>query len=69
MKFQNFIRSQKRRAANNLRDHDMQWDFWTLVPESAHQVTWLMGGPRNPEELAPHERLLQSHLQLDQRRR
>ncbi len=22
----------------------MQWDFWTLrPPESAHQVTWLMG--------------------------
>lgn len=43
MKFQHFIRSQKRRANNNLRDHDMQWDFWTLSPESAHQVTWLMG--------------------------
>jgi catalase len=43
MKFQNFIRSQKRMAANNLRDHNMQWDFWTLVPESAHQVTYLMG--------------------------
>jgi catalase len=43
MKFQNFIRSQKRLAASNLRDHDMQWDFWTLSPESSHQVTWLMG--------------------------
>jgi catalase len=43
MKFQHFIRSQKRRQNNNLRDHDMQWDFWTLSPESAHQVTWLMG--------------------------
>jgi len=43
MKFQDFIRSQKRRADNDLRDHDMQWDFWTLSPESAHQVTWLMG--------------------------
>ncbi|MTD40884.1 catalase [Erwinia sp. CPCC 100877] len=43
IKFQHFIRSQKRRADNNLRDHDMQWDFWTLSPESAHQVTWLMG--------------------------
>jgi catalase len=43
MKFQHFIRSQKRRADNGLRDHDMQWDFWTLSPESAHQVTWLMG--------------------------
>ncbi len=43
MKFQHFIRSQKRRADSNLRDHDMQWDFWSLSPESAHQVTWLMG--------------------------
>ncbi len=43
MKFQHFIRSQKRRADNGLRDHDMQWDFWTLSPESAHQVTWLFG--------------------------
>ena len=43
MKFQHFIRSQKRMAANNLRDNHMQWDFWTLVPESAHQVTYLMG--------------------------
>jgi catalase len=43
MKFQHFIRSQKRRLDNNLRDNNMQWDFWTLSPESAHQVTWLMG--------------------------
>ncbi len=43
LKFQHFIRSQKRRVANNLRDHDMQWDFWTLSPETAHQVAWLMG--------------------------
>lgn len=43
MKFQHFIRSQKRRADSGLRDHDMQWDFWTLSPESAHQVAWLMG--------------------------
>ncbi|MGW4382140.1 catalase [Kitasatospora sp. NPDC004531] len=43
IKFQDFIRSQKRRPDNAVRDHDMQWDFWTLSPESAHQVTWLMG--------------------------
>jgi catalase len=43
LKFQHFIRSQKRRADNGLRDNDMQWDFWTLSPESAHQVTYLMG--------------------------
>ncbi|MFB7758992.1 catalase [Streptomyces xiamenensis] len=42
-KFQDFIRSQKRHPGSGLRDHDMQWDFWTLSPESAHMVTWLMG--------------------------
>lgn len=50
IKFQNFIRSQKRRADTNLRDHDMQWDFWTLSPESAHQVTWLMGDRGIPKD-------------------
>ncbi len=43
MKFQDFIRSQKRMPDSGLRDNDMQWDFWTLSPETAHQVTWLMG--------------------------
>ncbi|MCP2164571.1 catalase [Goodfellowiella coeruleoviolacea] len=43
IKFPDFIHSQKRRADNHLRDHNMQWDFWTLQPESAHQVTWVMG--------------------------
>lgn len=42
MKFQHFIHSQKRRADNGMRDNDMQWDFWTLSPETAHQVTILM---------------------------
>jgi len=42
-KFPDFIHSQKRRADNHLRDNNMQWDFWTLKPESAHQVTYLMG--------------------------
>ena len=39
MKFPDFIRSQKRLPDSGLRDHNMQWDFWTLNPESAHQVT------------------------------
>ncbi|GAA2518056.1 catalase [Pilimelia columellifera] len=43
IKFPDFIRSQKRMPDSGLRDHHMQWDFWTLRPESAHQVTWLMG--------------------------
>jgi catalase len=43
MKFAHFIRSQKRLPDSGLRDNHMQWDFWTLSPESAHQVTYLMG--------------------------
>ncbi|WP_026928392.1 catalase [Granulicoccus phenolivorans] len=43
IKFPHFIRSQKRRGASGLRDNQMQWDFWTQNPESAHQVTYLMG--------------------------
>ena len=43
MKFQHFIRSQKRLPNSGLRDGTMQWDFWTNNPESAHQVTYLMG--------------------------
>ena len=43
MKFQDFIRSQKRQPDTHLRDNNMQWDFWTLSPESAHMVAWLMG--------------------------
>ncbi|HET8600696.1 MAG TPA: catalase [Segeticoccus sp.] len=43
MKFPHFIRSQKRLPDSGLRDNNMQWDFWTLNPESAHQVTYVMG--------------------------
>ena len=39
IKFPDFIHSQKRLPGSHLRDADMQWDFWTLSPESAHQVT------------------------------
>jgi len=43
MKFVDFIHTQKRDPQTHLRDHAMQWDFWTLSPESIHQVLWLMG--------------------------
>ena len=43
MKFPHFIRSQKRLPDSGLRDATMQWDFWTQNPETAHQVTYLMG--------------------------
>ena len=48
-KFSDFIHSQKRRADSGLRDHNMQWDFWTLSPESAHQVTILMSDRGTPK--------------------
>jgi catalase len=43
MKFPHFIRSQKRLPDSGLRDNHMQWDFWTNNPETAHQVTYVMG--------------------------
>jgi catalase len=54
IKFPDFIHSQKRLPGSGLRDVDMQYDFWTLSPESAHQVTWLMGDrglPRSWREM------------------
>ncbi len=51
MKFPHFIRSQKRRGGTGLRDNHMQWDFWSLTPESAHQVTYLMGDRGIPATL------------------
>ncbi|MBO1030066.1 catalase [Tessaracoccus sp. SD287] len=43
MKFPDFIHSQKRMPDTGLRSNNMQWDFWSLSPESAHQVAYLMG--------------------------
>ena len=43
MKFPDFIHSQKRLPDSGLRSNNMQWDFWTLSPESSHQVAYLMG--------------------------
>jgi len=36
-KFQDFIHSQKRMPDTGLRSNNMQWDFWSLSPESLHQ--------------------------------
>ena len=41
LKFQDFIHSQKRHPRTGMRDNTMQWDFWSLSPESLHQVTIL----------------------------
>jgi catalase len=48
-KFQDFIHSQKRMPETGLRSNDMQWDFWTLSPESAHQVLILMSDRGTPK--------------------
>jgi len=41
-KFPDFIRTQKRHPKTNLRSATAMWDFWSLSPESLHQVTILM---------------------------
>ena len=49
-KFPDFIRSQKRDPRTNLRNPTAMWDFWSLSPESLHQVTILMsdrGAPKS----------------------
>ncbi|ALE19167.1 catalase [Lawsonella clevelandensis] len=43
IKFPDFIHSQKRTSDTDLQSFHMRWDFWTLSPESAHQVAWLFG--------------------------
>ncbi len=50
LKFPDFIHTQKRNPATNLKDPDMFWDFLSLTPESIHQVTVLFsdrGTPRS----------------------
>jgi catalase len=51
LKFPDFIRTQKRHPKSNLRSPTAMWDFWSLSPESLHQVTILMsdrGCPTTP---------------------
>ncbi|MDR3271923.1 MAG: catalase, partial [Flavobacteriaceae bacterium] len=50
-KFPDFIHTQKRHPKTNLRSNEAMWDFWSLSPESLHQVTILMsdrGIPKTP---------------------
>ncbi|MCF6776259.1 catalase [Thiotrichales bacterium 19X7-9] len=41
-KFPDFIHTQKRHPKTNLRSATAMWDFWSLSPESLHQITILM---------------------------
>ena len=49
MIFMDFIRSQKEHPEQNWRQDEMWWDFWSNVPESLHQVMWLMGDRGAPQ--------------------
>lgn len=54
LKFSDFIHTQKRDPKTNLRNNTAAWDFWSLSPESLHQVTILMsdrGLPRNYRQM------------------
>ncbi len=53
-KFPDFIHTQKRHPQTNLRSATAMWDFWSLCPESLHQVTILMsdrGIPVDPSRM------------------
>jgi len=41
LKFPDFIHTQKRDPRTNLRSATAMWDFWSLSPESLHQLTTL----------------------------
>lgn len=49
IKFGDFIHSQKRVPATNLRSPTVMWDFWSLSPESLHQVTTLFSSRGTPD--------------------
>jgi catalase len=49
LKFPDFIRTQKRHPRTNLRSPTAMWDFWSLSPESLHQVTILFSDRGLPQ--------------------
>ncbi|WP_187148727.1 catalase [Methylocella silvestris] len=49
LKFPDFIHTQKRHPKTNLRSPTAMWDFWSLSPESLHQVTILMSDRGLPQ--------------------
>ena len=49
IKFPDFIHTQKRDPLTNLKNPTMKWDFWSLSPESLHQVTTLFSDRGTPD--------------------
>ncbi len=48
-KFPDFIHTQKRHPKTNCKSATMMWDFWSLNPESLHQVMILMSDRGTPK--------------------
>lgn len=48
LKFPDLIHTQKRNPQTNLHDANMAWDFFSLTPESIHQVTILFSDRGTP---------------------
>lgn len=48
-KFPDFIHTQKRNPQTNLKDATAVWDYWSLNPESLHQVLILMSDRGTPD--------------------
>uniref|UniRef100_A0A8C5RNW7 Catalase core domain-containing protein n=1 Tax=Laticauda laticaudata TaxID=8630 RepID=A0A8C5RNW7_LATLA len=49
MLFPSFIHTQKRNPQTHLKDPNMAWDFWSLCPESLHQVSFLFSDRGIPD--------------------
>jgi catalase len=49
IKFPDFVHTQKRDPQTNVKSAAMMWDFWSLNPESLHQVTMLFSDRGTPD--------------------
>lgn len=60
IKFPDFIHTQKRHPRTNLRSPTAMWDFWSLSPESLHQLAILFSDRGIPQDYR-HMDLFGSH--------
>lgn len=63
MKFPDLVHSQKRNPQTNCKDPNAIWDFFSLTPESTHQVTILYSDRGTPKSY--RHRVQQPHVQVD----
>lgn len=71
LKFPDFIRTQKRDPKTNIRSNTAKWDFWSLSPESLHQVMILMsdrGIPKNLRQMHGYSSHTYSLINKDNKR-